>query len=246
MDLPSEEQLDEFFSTEDSEELHTDETETPETEEETVTLSQEEYDELKKGQMLQADYTRKRQAESARVKELEEQLAATENYNDEEAAELSADLDETELPDSVKARVQEIDAIKRELEYAREQQRQVEVKRKADEMVDNLKRLENDHPALKNKAVKFAVMAYASQVLNDSSGKGFEQAAKEISGAYKNELAKKTTRMKKAAADTRATSPGIGSGGSAPVRTVDAPKSFQEANELVMDALAKMQAVDGR
>ena len=72
MDLPSEEQLDEFFSTEDSEELQTDETETPETEEETVTLSQEEYDELKKGQMLQADYTRKRQEESQRVKDLEE------------------------------------------------------------------------------------------------------------------------------------------------------------------------------
>ena len=51
--LPSEEQLDDFFSNEESEELEEDVEETPETEEETVTLSQEEYDKLKKGQMLQ-------------------------------------------------------------------------------------------------------------------------------------------------------------------------------------------------
>lgn len=45
--LPTEEQLDEYFSTEDSEELEEVE-QTPETGEEEVTLSQEEYDELKK------------------------------------------------------------------------------------------------------------------------------------------------------------------------------------------------------
>ena len=85
--LPSEEQLDDFWnSTEESEELPTEAIETPETEEETVTLSQEEYDTLKKGQMLQADYTRKRQQETARLRELEQQLEQVQSAPTEDEA----------------------------------------------------------------------------------------------------------------------------------------------------------------
>ena len=248
--LPSEEQLDEFFSTEDSEELSEDVEKTPETEgEEQVSLSQEEYDELKKGQMLQSDYTRKRQEESERVRQLERQLAEEREYNkysESDVNELQADLEDSDLPDSVKQKVQDIDNIKRELEVEREQRNQAEVRRKADEIVSNLKEVEHDYPALKNKAVKFAVMAYASQVLNNSTLKGFKDAAKEITNAYNNEFNSRQQELKKQVKKRRATSPSIGSGGSAPIRTVDAPKSFGEANELVMDALAKMNAIDSR
>ena len=249
--LPSEEQLDEFFSNENSEELEEEVVEeTPETEEETVTLSQEEYDTLKKGQMLQSDYTRKRQEESQRVRELQQQLEDARRFSDnsikEETAELSADLDDSDLPDSVKSRVSEIDKIKRELETEKEERKRVEIKRRADEIIHNLKEVEGDYPIIKNKAVKFAVMAYASQVLNNSSLQGFKDAAKEITGAFKDEYSSKQAKIKKQVTKSRATSPSIGSGGSAPIRTVEAPKSFGEANELVMDALAKMNALDGR
>ena len=221
--LPSEEQLDDFFSNEESEELEEDVEETPETEEETVTLSQEEYDKLKKGQMLQSDYTRKRQEESQRVRELEQQL----EY-------------------SIKERDSDIDKIKQELQTEKEQRKQVEIKRRADEIIHNLKEVEGDYPIIKNKAVKFSVMAYASQVLNNSSLQGFKDAAKEITNAFKEEYTTKQAKIKKQVKKSRATSPSIGSGGSAPIRTVEAPKSFGEANELVMDALAKMNALDGR
>jgi len=246
--LPSEEQLDEFLSSESSEEfIDEDVEETPETEEEKVTLSQEEYDELKKGQMLQADYTRKRQEESQTVKDLQEQLSNLQNDKDDESSvELDMDLDESGLPDSVKKRVGEIDKIKRELEIERERSRRAEVKRNADAIVSNLNSVEGEYPVLKNKAVKFAVMAYASQVLNNPTKEGFMDAAKQISTAFKDDNVKTQVKLKKKVANRRATSPSVGSGGSAPIRTVDAPKSFAEANDLVMDALAKINALDNR
>ena len=116
----------------------------------------------------------------------------------------------------------------------------------ADEIVRNLKDVEKEYPQMKNKAVKFAVMAYASQVLNNSTKQGFIDAAKELTNAYNTEFSQKQKVLKKQVQNRRATSPSIGSGGSAPIRTVDAPKSFGEANELVMDALAKMNTLDSR
>ena len=239
--LPSEEQLDEFWnSTENSEELPTEAIETPKTEEEKVTLSQEEYDTLKKGQMLQADYTRKRQEESSKVRELEQRLINAQKGPSESEAELQVDLEESELPDSVKSRVQEIDKIKQQLMIERERNRQQEVRRKADEIVSNMNDVQGDFPELKNKAVKFAVMAYASQVLNNPTKEGFTQAAKEINRAFSEKKTAEQAVLKKQVKKTRATSPSIGSGGSAPVRTVEAPKNLTEANDLVMDALGKM------
>ena len=246
--LPTEEQLDEYFSTEDSEELEEVE-QTPETGEEEVTLSQEEYDELKKGQMLQADYTRKRQEESDRVRELERQLEMdreVNQYSSQDVSELQSDLEDSDLPDSVKQKVSEIDNIKRELEQQRDLAKKEDIRRKADEIVRNLKDVEKEYPQMKNKAVKFAVMAYASQVLNNSTKQGFIDAAKELTNAYNTEFSQKQKVLKNQVQNRRATSPSIGSGGSAPIRTVDAPKSFGEANELVMDALAKMNTLDSR
>ena len=156
------------------------------------------------------------------------------------------DLDESGLPDSVKKRVGEIDKIKRELEIERERSRRAEVKRNADAIVSNLNSVEGEYPVLKNKAVKFAVMAYASQVLNNPTKEGFMDAAKQISTAFKDDNVKTQVKLKKKVANRRATSPSVGSGGSAPIRTVDAPKSFAEANDLVMDALAKINALDNR
>ena len=155
-------------------------------------------------------------------------------------------MNDTDLPDSIKERVSEIDKIKQELQTEKEQRKQVEIKRRADEIIHNLKEVEGDYPIIKNKAVKFSVMAYASQVLNNSSLQGFKDAAKEITNAFKEEYTTKQAKIKKQVKKSRATSPSIGSGGSAPIRTVEAPKSFGEANELVMDALAKMNALDGR
>ena len=238
--LPSEDQLDDFWnSTEESEELPTEAIETPETEEETVTLSQEEYDTLKKGQMLQADYTRKRQQETARLRELEQQLEMAQEPTVEEA-ELNMDLDDSDLPDSVKSRVQEIDKIKRELEMERERNKQIEIKRRADEIITNIKEVEGKIPAVKNKAVKFAVIAYASQVLNNPTKAGFMDAAKEISKAFENDRVAKQAAVQREVKKKRATSPSVGSGGSAPVRTVDAPKNLTEAYQLVLDALGKI------
>ena len=243
--LPSEEQLDDFWnSTEESEELPAEAIETPETEEETVTLSQEEYDTLKKGQMLQADYTRKRQEESARIRELEQKLEEAESTKvdmmDEESAELQADLEHTELPESVKAKVTEIDNIKKQLEQERQRNKQIEIRRRADEIVNSLKEVEGKYPIVKEKPVKFAVMAYASQVLNNSTKQGFMDAAREITDAFKNDYSKQKQVLQKQVQKQRATSPSIGSGGSAPVRTVEAPQNLTEANQLVMDALGKM------
>lgn len=244
--LPSEEQVEDFWnSTEESEALPEEtETQTQQTEGEEVTLSQEEYDELKKGQMLQADYTRKRQEESNRVRELERRLAEVEevnqyNYN-EDANELQADLQDTDLPDSVKEKVAEVDRIKAELEEQKARQAQEDIKRRADEIVKNLKEVEAEHPALKSKAVKFSVMAYASQVLNNSTLSGLKDAAKEISKAYDEQFTARQNQIKNDISQKRATSPSIGSGGSAPIRTVDAPKNLTEANELVLDALGKI------
>tara|TARA_R100000008_G_scaffold1947_1_gene1611 strand:+ start:14473 stop:15228 length:756 start_codon:yes stop_codon:yes gene_type:complete len=242
--LPSEEQVEDFWNSTEKPEALPEKNEPHDTGDEQVTLTQEEYDELKKGQMLQADYTRKRQEESERVRELERQLAEEReirNYEESEAeVELQADLDDSGLPESVKEKVTEIDRIKRELEEQRSRQAQEATRRKADRIIKNLEEIEKEYPALKNKAVKFSVMAYASQVLNNSTLSGLKDAASEISKAYDAQYEAQRAQLKNDISKRRATSPSIGSGGSAPVRTVDAPKNLTEANELVLDALGKI------
>ena len=87
-------------------------------------------------------------------------------------------------------------------------------------------------------------MSYASNILGDTSYEGFKKAASEIAGAFQDVERAKQVETANLAKQQRASSPSVGSGGSAPIRTVEAPKSFTEANELVMDALKKMNPLD--
>ena len=206
-----------------------------------VTLTHKEYEELKAGNLRHADYTRKRQQEAARVRELEDKLTERQGLeqmglNDDDG--LSEDLED--LPESVASRVRSVDSLKKELADLRAEREQAQLRDRAQELISTLDSLKDRFPALESKEAKFVVMAYASQVLNNPTEEGFKQAATALQQVF-SQGNKAKARQAVANVQERKSVPTIGAGGSAPVSSVRSPKTVGEANNLALKALAQIK-----
>ena len=212
--------------------------------EESIELSREEYEELKSGNLRQQDYTRKRQAESARVHELESRLAELEAFS-----ESGLDLEDDEMfneeledmPESVAKRVKEVDNLKRELTQMKQERVKKDKEAEVQEVVSNLTSLEGDFPILRSQTAKFVVMAYASQVLNNPSLEGLRNAANHITKVFAKGTSASIRKQAAIAKKRKFVDSRVGGGGSPPLRVDKSPKTIREANSLAIEALTQIQ-----
>lgn len=212
--------------------------------ESSIQLSRKEYDELKAGNLRQEDYTRKRQTESARVRELENRLAEIEAFSQSGYDSDDEELFQEELedmPESVAKRVKEVDSLKVELQAMKQERQEQAQKAEVQKVVSNLESLESKFPILKSKTAKFVVMAYASQVLNNPSLEGLTNAAGHITKVFAKGTSSDIQRQAAIAKKRKFVDSRVGSGGSPPLRVDKSPKTLTEANNLAMAALAQIE-----
>ena len=126
-----------------------------------------------------------------RIKELEDKIKSLElakvekpEPKVEESLDSLDEEDLEELPESVRARVKEVDLLKKKLASMEEAQKQKEVDDRADGYIRDLKNLSKKHPALKDKATRYAVLMYAANGLGDTSKEGFSRAFSILSKSF--------------------------------------------------------------
>ena len=183
-----------------------------------------------------------------RIKELEDKIKSLElakvekpEPKVEESLDSLDEEDLEELPESVRARVKEVDLLKKKLASMEEAQKQKEVDDRADGYIRDLKNLSKKHPALKDKATRYAVLMYAANGLGDTSKEGFSRAFSILSKSFgTNESKVDVQKQVKAAKKQKETAPKVGKGGVPSLSTDNTPKTLAEATEMAQEFLNKL------
>ena len=228
--FPSDDELEKLFASEDEAEETTEEENTegePSMENQSTEQSSPDLDKI-------------RELEN-KIKNLElSQAKKPEPVTEETFGSLDED-DLEELPESVRARVKEVDLLKKKLASMEEAQKQKVVDDRADGYLKDLKNLSKKHPALKDKATRYAVLMYAANGLGDTSKEGFSRAFSILSKSFgTNEGKVNVEKQVKAAKKQKETAPKVGKGGIPSLTTDNTPKTLAEATNMANEFLKKL------